>query len=146
MARKSFIENEGLSKDGHCIKRVRIRSYSGPHFSRIRTEYGETSPNAGKCGKNAYLSVFSPNAEKWGKNADQNNSEYRHFLRNVPFKGFADLKITLGKGLSIQRLKFPFLRTKKKINGTILRFNAIKSLTQFSKNIHFICEMFFRSR
>ena len=60
MARKSFIENEGLSKDGHCIKRVRIRSYSGPHFSRIRTEYGETlriSPysvrmreNAGKMG------------------------------------------------------------------------------------------------
>ena len=28
----------------HCVKSVRIRSYSGPHFSRlcrIRTEYGE---------------------------------------------------------------------------------------------------------
>ena len=25
----------------HYVKSVRIRSYSGPHFSRIRTEYGE---------------------------------------------------------------------------------------------------------
>ena len=29
-----------------------------------------------------YLSVFSPNAGKCGKNEDQNNSEYRHFLRS----------------------------------------------------------------
>ena len=26
----------------HCVKRVRIRRYSGPHFSCIRTEYGVT--------------------------------------------------------------------------------------------------------
>ena len=38
------------------MKSVRIRSYSDPYFS-----------------------VFSPNAE----NTDQNNSEYRYFLRNV---------------------------------------------------------------
>ena len=25
----------------HCVKIVRIRSYSGPYFFRIRTEYGE---------------------------------------------------------------------------------------------------------
>ena len=30
-----------------------------------------------------YLSVFSPNVGKCGKNADQNNSEYRHFLCSV---------------------------------------------------------------
>ena len=30
-----------------------------------------------------YLSVFSPNAGKCGKNADQNNSEYVHFLCSV---------------------------------------------------------------
>ena len=30
-----------------------------------------------------YLSIFSPNAGKCGKNADQNYSEYRHFLRSV---------------------------------------------------------------
>ena len=30
-----------LIRETHCVKRVRIRSYSGPHFSRIRTKYGE---------------------------------------------------------------------------------------------------------
>ena len=30
-----------------------------------------------------YLSVFSPNVGKCGKNADQNNSEYGHFLRSA---------------------------------------------------------------
>ena len=43
-----------------------------PAFSRIRTEYGEIE----------YLSVFSPNAGKCGENADQNNAEYRLFLRS----------------------------------------------------------------
>ena len=38
-----------------------------PAFSRIR-------------------SVFSPNARKCGKNADQNKSEYGHFLRSDIFK------------------------------------------------------------
>ena len=32
--------------------------------------------------------VFSPNAEKCGKNADQNNSEYGHFLRSVQLTTF----------------------------------------------------------
>ena len=43
----------------HCVKRVRIRSYSGLHFFRI---------------------LFSSNEGKYGKNADQNNSEYGHFF------------------------------------------------------------------
>ena len=46
-----------------------ILYYSGrifPAFPRIRTEY-----------------IFSPNVGKCGKNADQNNSEYGHFLRSV---------------------------------------------------------------
>ena len=30
-----------LASASHCVKSVRIRSYSDPHFSRIRTEYGE---------------------------------------------------------------------------------------------------------
>ena len=30
-----------------------------------------------------YFSVICPNAEKCGKNADQNNSEYGHFLRST---------------------------------------------------------------
>ena len=41
----------------HGVKKVRIRSYSGPHF-------------------------FSRNAGKSGKNAAQNNSKYGLFLRS----------------------------------------------------------------
>ena len=48
----------------HCVKSVRIWSYSGPHST-------------------PYLSVFSPNAGKCGKSADQNNSEYELFLRSA---------------------------------------------------------------
>ena len=57
----------------YCVKSVRIRSYCGPHFSRIfpyldwmwvslriQSEYG-----------------------KMRENTDQNNSKYGHFLRSV---------------------------------------------------------------
>ena len=37
----------------HCVKSVRIRSYSGLHFPALRLKYG-------------YLSIFSPNVEKYG--------------------------------------------------------------------------------
>ena len=58
----------------HCIKYVRIRSYSGPHFSRI-------FPHLDWIWRyTPYLSVFSPNIGKCGKNADQNTSEYGHFF------------------------------------------------------------------
>ena len=70
-----------------CVESARIRSYSGPHFSRIRTEYVEKwsislysvrmRENAGKYGPEKlrirtlfthwYLSVFSPNAVNSGK-------------------------------------------------------------------------------
>ena len=57
-------------EDGHCVKTVRIRSYSGLHFP-----------------------AFGLNTERYGvshriqsewiwKNADLNNSEYRHFSRS----------------------------------------------------------------
>ena len=52
-----------LGRPYHCVKSVRIRSYSGPHFSHIFRIQSE-------CG----------NCEK---NEDQNNSEYGHFLRSV---------------------------------------------------------------
>ena len=57
-----------------CVNTVGIRSYSGPHFSRIL-------PNSDRIRRD-YLSVFSPNTGKWGKNAEQNNSEYGHFLHS----------------------------------------------------------------
>ena len=43
----------------HCVKSVRIRSYSGPHFSRI-------SPHSGWIRRDTeYLSVVSPNVGKY---------------------------------------------------------------------------------
>ena len=60
----------------HCVERVRIRIYFGPHFSRIFPH------SDGIWRDTRYLSVFSPNAGKSGKNVDQNNSEYGHFLRS----------------------------------------------------------------
>ena len=43
----------------YCMKNVRIRSYSGPHFPAF--------------GLNIHIT----------ENADQNNSQYGHFLRSV---------------------------------------------------------------
>ena len=47
-----------LCKDNHCVKNVRIRSYSDPHFPAFRLN------------------------TRMRENADQNNSEQRHFLRS----------------------------------------------------------------
>ena len=49
----------------HCVKVVRIRSYSGPYFPRI--------------GLNTDISPYS--VRMW-ENTDQNNSEYAYFLRS----------------------------------------------------------------
>ena len=71
---KIFLDNLHLAfEDHHCVKSVRIQSYFGLHFPtfRLNTEiYG----------------VSFPIQSKWEKNADQNNSEYGHFLRgaNIP--------------------------------------------------------------
>ena len=44
-------------------------SYSGPHFPRIQTEYGE-------------IRGISPYSVRMQENADQNNSKCGHFLRS----------------------------------------------------------------
>ena len=46
-----------------------IPSYSGPLFSRIRTEYGEILNEGTSC--------------QMKLNTGQNNSKYGHFLRNI---------------------------------------------------------------
>ena len=46
----------------YCVKSVRIRSYSGPHFSCIRTEYGEI--------------CISSYLVRMRENADPNNFKY----------------------------------------------------------------------
>ena len=47
------------------MKRVRIRTYSVPHFPVFE------------------LSTETPYSVRMRENADQNNSEYGHFLRSV---------------------------------------------------------------
>ena len=58
----------------HCVKSVRIRSYSGPYFPTfgLNTErYGVS------------LRSISPYSVQMLENADQNNSEYKHFSRSA---------------------------------------------------------------
>ena len=61
----------------YCVKSVRIRSYSGLHFSHSFLHLDWIRRDT------KYLSVFSPNAGKCGKNADQNNSEYDTVDRKI---------------------------------------------------------------
>ena len=83
-----------LIVEEHCVKPVRIRSYSDPHFSRIsphlnlirRVILVPIFPHFPAVGLNterhSVLPVFNSNAGKSGKNVDQNNFEYGHFLRS----------------------------------------------------------------
>ena len=61
-----------FAKEEHCVKRVRIWSYSGLSFLAFELNTGDME----------YLSLFSPNAGKCGHDVDQNNSECRHFSRS----------------------------------------------------------------
>ena len=65
-----------MEKGQRHVKSVRIRSYSGLHFSWI---FSHSDWIRRDTSYTSYLSVFSPNAGKCGKNADHNNSEYGHF-------------------------------------------------------------------
>ena len=56
----------------HCVKSVRIRSFSGLYFPRIRTGYVEIR------------SIFLYSVRMW-ENMDQKNSEYKHFSSSVNF-------------------------------------------------------------
>ena len=53
----------------HCVKSVRIQSFSGPHFPRIRSEYED-------------LRSKSPYPVRVCEITDQKNSEYRHVLHS----------------------------------------------------------------
>ena len=53
---KNVFVNITLDNTEHCVRSVRIRSYSGPHFP----SFGLTTRNT------PYLSIFSPNAGKCG--------------------------------------------------------------------------------
>ena len=67
----------GESEQPHYVKNACIWSYSGPNFSRIFSHSDWIRRDT------SYLSVCTPNAGKCRKYADQNNSEYGHFLRSA---------------------------------------------------------------
>ena len=50
----------------HCLKSVRIRTYSGPHFPAFGLNFR-----------------ISPYSVRMRKNTDKSNSGYEHFLRTV---------------------------------------------------------------
>ena len=56
----------------HCVKRVGIRSYSGPYFPVFEL-------NAERYGE---VRIF-PYSVQLRETTDQNNCEYGHFLRSV---------------------------------------------------------------
>ena len=71
----------------HCVKSVRIWSYSGPHFSRIFP-----------C---ASLHIQSE-CGKMQENGDQNNSEYGNFLRS-------EILITMSRVKFLKRFQVPVM-------------------------------------
>ena len=73
------MKKKKLQKHHDCLKRVRIWSYSGPHFSRIRTEYGEI---LGHC--SASLRCDYPFSEFFNLvNAALDDMELYHFLKFI---------------------------------------------------------------
>ena len=86
-----------------CVKNVRVLGYSGPQF-----------PTFG------LIQSISPHSVQVRENRDQNNSEYRHFLRIVILMIFLSFSIIflrtfnscfadLGQNLSMSKIKFNLL-------------------------------------
>ena len=65
----SFVFSLELYIMKHCVKSVRIRSYSNPHFP-----------------------AFGLHTERYGVHMDQNNSEYGHFLHRESCKADDELR------------------------------------------------------
>ena len=89
-------------------KKWRIRSYSGPHFSRIfsHSEWIRRDTE--------YLSVFSPNARTCGNNANKNHSEYGLFLSSEWAKWHLLLYWTI--------TKFTYIKHENNTNITVVGY------------------------
>ena len=69
----------------HCVKSVRIRSSSDPHFPAFWLNTERFCIRRSYSGPHfpAFWLRISPYSVRMRENAYQNNSEYGHFLRNV---------------------------------------------------------------
>ena len=115
----------------HCVKRVRIRGYSGPHF--LAFEYEE-------------IRSISPHLIRMQGDKDQNNSEYGHFSRkhfSFRWGGHAAQKIKFSiKSFSSKcREIHGKLRTKSHLLEKPIMKNFIFVQWQFK----FPCILFFLS-
>ena len=92
----------------HCVKSVRIRSYSGLHFPAFGLKTGRYGVSL-----------------RMRETADQNNSEYGHFLRSVPINPSSThlLCVTMSVGLKVSYQFFSvrahriFLKFYMKLEG-----------------------------
>ena len=86
----------------HCVKSIRIRSYSGPHIW-------------------SFILHISPYLVRMRENANQNNSKYVHFLRSDLIMilwniiNFLDRVSSKTRGIQITKLLLPILRKGKKL-------------------------------
>ena len=95
----SFIN---LTHDMNCVKNVCIGSYSGLHFFCIFPHLAWIRRDS------PHLFVFSPKVGKCRKNADQNNSEYRHFLRTDVRKSLLKKLVKASQKKVRNLFTFPF--------------------------------------
>ena len=104
----------------HCVKSIRIRSYSGPHIW-------------------SFILHISPYSVRMRENADQNNSKYVHFLRSDLIMilwniiNFLDRVSSKTRGIQITKLLLPILRKGKKWSEELQVFTSWKRLEVFIK-------------
>ena len=85
-----------ILNDIHSVKSVRIRSFSGPHF----TASGLNTP---------YLSVFSPNGGKYEPEKTRNTDNFYGVMTDANILDFGDYTDFVGeslKSVTAQKMKF----------------------------------------
>ena len=99
-----FLSNVSILHPFHCVKSVRIQSYSGLHFPTI-------GPNTKR-----YSVSLRTQSECEKMRTDQNNSKYGHFLCSVCFPGVSNGEIGLKWVYSI----LPWANPMEKLGPIIL--------------------------
>ena len=109
----------------HCVKSVRSRSCSGPHFSRISRH-----------------SDFKSECEKMRENSDQNNSKYGHFLRSEWCSSFSKIFTVTAKSryfckkAPLEMFHLVFLKTA--IRKTLEKFWKTSVIHFFIHKVTFV--------
>ena len=116
-----FLSNVSILHPFHCVKSVRIQSYSGLHFPTI-------GPNTKR-----YSVSLRTQSEYEKMRTDQNNSKYGHFLCSVCFPGVSNGEIGLKWVYSI----LPWANPMEKL-GPIILHAFLESSPNFVSAIKWI--------